>query len=200
MKFKILKGLLFSIVLISVSLGSFSFLINIYSLEFDKTSIATYIVDGDTFDIATGERIRLADIDAPERGEAGYSEDSQCLSDWIYNKRVYLDVDDVHVYDTYGTRVVCLVYVDYNSTHYLNINKALLVLKLAEIMDYDNEFSPLTWSLFVPKLGINELLKFLLVSIFIGFITTFLLNLIFNKLGRILVSTFRGMSENIKRK
>ena len=31
--------------------------------EVDKTSTVTRVIDGDTFDISTGERIRLADVD-----------------------------------------------------------------------------------------------------------------------------------------
>ena len=48
--------------------------------EVDKTSTVTNIVDGDTFDIATGERIRLADVDAPEYYERGYSQATDYLS------------------------------------------------------------------------------------------------------------------------
>lgn len=47
-------------------------MIQVYG-EVDKTSTVTNIVDGDTFDIATGERIRLADVDCPEYYESGYS-------------------------------------------------------------------------------------------------------------------------------
>ncbi len=42
--------------------------------EVDATAIASWVVDGDTFDVTSGDRIRLADVDAPEYGESGYDD------------------------------------------------------------------------------------------------------------------------------
>ena len=127
-----------------------SLLIFSVSGEVDKTSIVTSIIDGDTFDIATGERIRLADVDCPEYYESGYSEASDYLSSLIYGKTVYLDIDDVYTYDYSGTgsRLVCVTYADYNSTHLLNVNKALLDGAHAVISNFDNEFNPYLWTLY----------------------------------------------------
>jgi len=72
--------------------GACSYLDDVYSVEIDEVSVATYIVDGDTFDVAMGERVRLADVDTPERGQVGYSEASYFLGQLIYGERVYLDV------------------------------------------------------------------------------------------------------------
>lgn len=121
--------------------------------EVDKTSIVTRIIDGDTFDISTGERIRLADVDAPEYYESGYSEATDYLESLIDGKTVYLDVDDVYTYDYNGkgSRLVCVVYVDYDSTHWMNVNQALLDEGHAVISNFNNEFSPYSWSLLVPK-------------------------------------------------
>lgn len=124
MRFKALWGVINAIILVVVSYGTFSYLVGVYSVEIDEVSVATYVVDGDTFDVAMGERVRLADVDTPERGQAGYSEASYFLEQLIYGERVYLDVDDVYRYGPYG-RLICLVYVDYNSTHYVNVNEAL---------------------------------------------------------------------------
>ena len=66
-------------------------------------------------------------------------------------RTVYLDVDDEYTYDTTGTRLVCVVYLDFNSTHYLNVNEDLLVKGYALKRDYDNEFNPNTWTLLVPR-------------------------------------------------
>ncbi len=71
-------------------------------MEVDEVSVATYVVDGDTFDVAMGERVRLVDVDTPERGQVGYSEASYFLGQLIYGERVYLDVDDVYRYGPYG--------------------------------------------------------------------------------------------------
>jgi len=119
--------------------------------EEDQTGIVTHVVDGDTFDVSTGERIRLADIDAPESYEEGGQEATEYLKSLILNKKVYLDIDDVYRYDYEGTgsRLVCVVYVDYSSTKRLNINEKMVREDYAEIKDYENEFNPYTWSLYI---------------------------------------------------
>ena len=38
--------------------------------EIDVTTAVDWVVDGDTFDTTSGDRIRLADIDAPEYGKS----------------------------------------------------------------------------------------------------------------------------------
>jgi hypothetical protein len=62
---------------------------------------------------------------------------------------VYLDTDQKSGRDPYG-RLVAVAYVRFNSTHYLNVNKALLVQGVALEDDFtNNEFSPSTWTLYV---------------------------------------------------
>jgi micrococcal nuclease len=186
MKLKVIIYLIFPAVLIISTFSTYGFLVRSYSVEIDEISYATNIVDGDTFDISSGDRIRLADVDTPENGEAGYYDAWNYLSRLIYNKRVYLDVDDVHVYDTLGYRLVCLVYLEYNSTHYLNINQALLESNLAEISDYDNEFNPYSWTLFEPKLTFDARRKLLGLSTAVGIATTLVFYGLY-RLGRKLV-------------
>jgi micrococcal nuclease len=69
-----------------------------------------HIVDGDTFDIATGERIRMIGIDTPERGKYYYKEATQHLAQLIEGKEVILK-KDVSETDQYG-RLLRHVYVD----------------------------------------------------------------------------------------
>ena len=148
-----------------------SFSRHIHSLfrpEFDAVDTCSFVVDGDTFDISSGNRIRLADVDTPERGEYGYAEATRYLENWIYGKTVYLDVDDVHFYDTTGTRIVCVVYVEYESGRYLNINQALLDEGLAVLDDYDNEFSPYLWRRTVSDLST----QFSIFIIGVSFVTS----------------------------
>ena len=85
----------------------------------------------------------MADVDAPESGESGYYEAKNFLISLVDEKTVYLDIDDVYETGPYG-RLICVVYVEYNSTHYTNVNKALLVEGVAVIKNYDNEFNPYT--------------------------------------------------------
>lgn len=115
--------------------------------EVDNISIVYDVIDGDTFDASIG-RVRLADINAPEVGEPGYYDAKYALSSLVLNRMVYLDVDDKYVKDKYG-RYVCVVYVRHNSTHLLNVNLFLAVNGYASITNYDNEFNPYTWRLFI---------------------------------------------------
>jgi len=136
-----------------------SFLVCCYapSGEIDATAVAVKVHDGDTFYldrvINGSNTVRLADVNAPELGQPLSYEARDFLKGLVLAKTVYLDIDDIYVYDYRGTgdRLVCVVYVDYNSTHYENVNKALWIAGLAEKKEYDNEFNADTWTLYVPK-------------------------------------------------
>jgi micrococcal nuclease len=119
-------------------------------VEIDMTSYVSSVHDGDTFTLNSGEKVRLADLDAPELGEPGSYEARDYLNSLVYQQTVYLDVDDEYRTDSYG-RLVCVVYVDYNSTHYLNVNEALIDGGYAEARNYDNEFNYNTFALYIPK-------------------------------------------------
>jgi hypothetical protein len=124
-------------------------IIHVYGWEIDQTSSVTSIVDGDTFHIPN-DTVRLADIQAPEEGnELGYSIAKYALANMVGGQTVYLDTDQKSGRDSYH-RLIAVVYVKYNSTHYLNVNKALLVQEAAVETDYtNNEFNPSNWTLYV---------------------------------------------------
>ena len=69
------------------------------------------------------------------------------------NATVYLDIDSFYVSDNYGTgnRTVCVVYIDFNSTHYLNINQILVKQRLVAIKDVENDFNPNVWAYYTAK-------------------------------------------------
>lgn len=135
------------ILLLLLLLGTQIF--HVYGWEINQTSSVTSIVDGDSFHI-TNDEVRLADINAVEYGiEPGYSIAKYVLSSLIGGKTVYLDTDQKSGRDQYG-RLISVVYVKANSTHYLNVNKALLVQGVVAETDYtNNEFTPSTWTLYV---------------------------------------------------
>ena len=138
------------ILFLSTFLISFSSLIsdgNCY--EIDDSGTVTYIVDGDTVDVSSVGRIRLADIDAPDAGEAGKEAATNYISSLIYQKTVYIDIDDVYGTDVYG-RIVAVLYVYYDANHVKNVNKAMLDSGHATIWDFDNEFDPYSWNLIEP--------------------------------------------------
>lgn len=133
--------------------------------EIDATTVVNRVIDGDTFDTTTEGRIRLADVDAPEYGQSGYYDAKQVLEDLVDGKTVYLDIDDIYETDPYG-RLVCVVYIEYSSTHYKDVNKALLVEGVAEIDNYYNEFNPYEWTLTVHKSVIPEFPSLITLSLF----------------------------------
>lgn len=136
-----------------------SFLVYCYAFsgEIDATAVAVEVHDGDTFYldrvIKGSSTVRLADVNASELGQPLSYEARDFLKGLVLAKTVYLDIDDIYIYDYRGTgdRLVCVVYVDYNSTYYENVNKALWIAGLAEKKEYDNEFNADTWTLYVPK-------------------------------------------------
>lgn len=64
-------------------------------------TVVTWVIDGDTFAIATGERVRLLGVDTPERDECYYQEATDFLRDWLEGETVRLEVDEreTDVYD-----------------------------------------------------------------------------------------------------
>jgi endonuclease YncB( thermonuclease family) len=120
------------------------------AFQTDLSGTVSYVHDGDTFDINNGKTaIRLADINAPEIGETGYSEAKWFLYNIVYGKTVYLDQSTLNgqSYD----RLVCLVYIDYDSQYYLNVNEKMIESGYAKSVDYTNDFNPNSWTLLVSK-------------------------------------------------
>ena len=131
--------------IIFISLNFFS--IRGYAWEIDRTDTVERIIDGDTLETSE-ETIRLADINTPEVGESGADKATAYLSTLVNNKEIYIDVDDIYGVGPYG-RTIAVIYVYYNETHLINVNKALLVGSYAVISNYNNEFNPYEWTLYV---------------------------------------------------
>jgi len=124
--------------------------ISTFSAIEEHCGIVIKVVDGDTFYISgLSERIRLADINAPEISTIEGQQSKTALENLILGKRVCLDIDDLYKTDKYG-RLVAIVYLDYNETHWLNVNEWLVENGYAKYMDFPNEFHP-PWYLYIPK-------------------------------------------------
>ena len=130
------------------------------------TAVVTRVIDGDTFDTSDGDRIRLADINAPNSSEPGYYEAKDFLTSLVYEVTVYLDIDDLYRTDRYD-RLVCVVYVDYNANHLMNVNKAILMEGYARIWEHDNEFNSSTWTLYVPKNSVAEFPTYIVLPLLV---------------------------------
>jgi len=103
-----------------------------------QTAVATRIIDGDTFEIESGERVRLICVDAPEKQEEGYDLSKKFLEDLILNKTINLekDVSDKDKYD----RLLRYVYI-YNKGEEVFVNKLLVQEGHAEVFRYGPDIS-----------------------------------------------------------
>ena len=99
------KIILFLLVLIAILT-----LIIIFVSYKQQNTIILNVIDGDTFTLTNGEKVRLIGIDAPERGDNYYNESKHALEDLILNKIVVLE-KDISNKDKYG-RLLRYVYID----------------------------------------------------------------------------------------
>ncbi len=105
----------------------------------------TYVVDGDTFDVESVGRVRLADVNTPEMDTQAGINAKTYVKNLIDQEVVYLDIDDKYITGYYG-RYIAVAYVPHNSTHLVNLNQLLLKTGYADKADYDNEFNPNIWA------------------------------------------------------
>ena len=77
------------------------------------------VIDGDTFDTSTNERIRLEGIDAPESNTTAGQRATEYLRGLIQNRNVTIDSK----YKDTWNRTVAQVW---RSTDNLNVNQAML--------------------------------------------------------------------------
>jgi hypothetical protein len=128
-------------------------------MEIDTVAVIRDVVDGDTLDAFPAGRIRFADIDAPEWFEEGYTQATNVLENIVntYGPYIYLDVDNEHVIELGDQkRLIAVVYVRVNATHVMNVNQKMVdevTTTNTNISDYDNEFNPTLWSLYVEYPG-----------------------------------------------
>ena len=74
-----------------------------------ESETVTYVVDRDTFELGTGQRVRLFCIDTPERRDYYYKEARYYLKSLVLNKKADL-IKDVSETGRYG-RLLRYVYV-----------------------------------------------------------------------------------------
>ena len=148
LRLKIVLGSVLLVSVVTVSLVSPGL-----AFEVDATDSVARVVDGDTFDTSANGRVRLADVDAPESYEPGFDGATDALEGMIGGRMVFLDIDDVSRTDRFD-RLVCVVYVQHNSTHVLNVNKAMVDRGRAVVDDFtNNEFNPSTWTTYTYHTG-----------------------------------------------
>ena len=99
-------------------------------------AIVTNVVDGDTVDVNVDlgfkvyskQRIRLAGIDTPERGQPGYQEAKDRVTELVLNKEVCLQTFKA---SKFGYYLGILVVDDIE----FNVNTTLILENLAKVYD-----------------------------------------------------------------
>jgi len=95
------------------------------------------IIDGDTFELSTGQKVRLICIDTPETGEPGAQEATDFLTELILNKEVRLE-KDISETDRYG-RLLRYVWVNVTNNQEIFVNQELVQQGYAEVMRYEDD-------------------------------------------------------------
>jgi hypothetical protein len=143
------------------------------SSEIDTTVYVNSIIDGVTFETKTHGIFKLADIEhrcTDIEDFTGLVTTKGLLGSLIIGKTVYLDIDNQYITDNFGVgnRTVAVVYINHNSTHYLNVNKALIDYRYVIINDVENDFNPEEWNLFVEKQKVPEFSSWTIPLLFIA--------------------------------
>jgi len=83
-----MKKITFGIILLIV------FAIPLFSQQAQLTQATVLrVIDGDTIELANGERVRLIGVDAPERGRPGANEAAQFVRERVEGRTVWLEAD-----------------------------------------------------------------------------------------------------------
>jgi hypothetical protein len=147
-----MRCLLLTIVAVTIIVLAVLFsLVAAESISTDSTGVVAAVIDGSSFQLGSGGTIKLAAVDTPSSGQPGYLESKNYLTALIQGKTVYLDTGAVATTDQQG-RLLCIVYLNYNSTHYENVNMAMIQNGYAAPNSTSsNGFDPGTWTWFVIK-------------------------------------------------
>lgn len=79
-------------------------------VEYDYRSLVVRVIDGDTLDLESGDRVRLSIVNTPERGEDGYGAATEFTRELCLGKKALINLDEGQGL-TFG-RVVASVYCD----------------------------------------------------------------------------------------
>lgn len=94
------------------------------------------VIDGDTFEIYSGESVRLICVDTPEKGEGGYDLAKDFLEGLILDKEVRLE-KDVSETDKYG-RLLRYVWVDFLGEDVF-VNKEIVQEGYGVVFEYGDD-------------------------------------------------------------
>lgn len=105
--------------------------INGKNVNYEKTGKCLEVYDGDTIWVYGVGKVQLTQVNAPEKGQNGFSEAKNFVEEKCLGKTVYLNVDDEKPQDDYG-RTLAVVY-----TQNSNVNKEIIENDLAEVSYFE---------------------------------------------------------------
>ena len=106
--------------------------------------IVSKVIDGDTVELGTGEKVRLLGINTPERGQPYYEESKKRLKELIEGKEVTLE-KDITDKDQYG-RLLRHVFLDNENVNTKLVREGLAtVYTISPNVKYDKELGD-AWS------------------------------------------------------
>ena len=79
------------------------------SYETNRCAVVSRVIDGDTVELSTGERVRFIGMDTPERGEAGFDAATERTAALVGGKTVTLDVCEEKAKDRYGRTLAYVI-------------------------------------------------------------------------------------------
>jgi endonuclease YncB( thermonuclease family) len=116
---------------------AFYIIIGYYNNEKAGNNYVSEVIDGDTFEMNTGETIRLLCVDAPEQGQEDYDEAKDFLEHLILHRNVRLESSNIEDdKDKYG-RLLRFVYVNISDIEVF-VNKEVIRLEYGNIFNYGN--------------------------------------------------------------
>jgi endonuclease YncB( thermonuclease family) len=140
-----LIALLAIIILIALLYLAFTLIRNnTNNKSYEETYLVVNITDGDTFEIGTGEYIRLICVNSPEKNKENYTEAKNFLSELILGKEVILKIDEnvsaQETYDKYN-RLLRYVYLIDKNNKTIFINKEVFKSGFSSLYPYGNSTS-----------------------------------------------------------
>lgn len=114
--------------------------------EIDLVVNCTAVIDCESFKVQN-RNIKFADITTTEEGQEESDDATLVLSEFLVGEIVYLDTDTKSD-ENDDENIVSVVYVEYNSTHFINLNYFISFSPYYETLDdATNDFDPNTWNL-----------------------------------------------------
>lgn len=143
------RALILFMVVIIVAIIAIIFFMNINKSHTDENmnpyeekcmadNCVSRIIDGDTFELRTGEKVRLICVDSPEIGKRGYEEAREFLSDLILYREVRLerDITDKDAYNR-SLRYVYINVTNSSGEFEVFVNRELFQQGYAQIMRFE---------------------------------------------------------------